>query len=65
MTREQMKGADPKVASAFIAFAQKLGAKARVMSGRAADPKDVVAMQNELIADTCQFLKAHKTRKKD
>ncbi|MBV7256943.1 hypothetical protein KCG44_09130 [Pacificimonas sp. WHA3] len=29
MTREQLDGADPKLAAAFIAFAEKLGQKAR------------------------------------
>ncbi|MGB3722919.1 MAG: hypothetical protein WA979_08895 [Pacificimonas sp.] len=57
MTREQLKGADPKLAAAFIAFAEKLGGKAKAISESAESPKDAMKIRSELKDDANAFLK--------
>ncbi len=62
MSREQLGGADPKLAAAFIAFAEKLGRKTKAMSESADSPGDAKRIKTELKSDTEDFLKMNKRK---
>ncbi|MGB3722916.1 MAG: hypothetical protein WA979_08880 [Pacificimonas sp.] len=61
-TKEQLKGADPKLAAAFIAFAERLGHKTRIMTETAESPKDTNLIKDELKSDADEFIRTHKPK---